>query len=166
VYSFVVGVSANDHQVYTNIINSAAGYSFSRQPHLVSLAKDIIESLELTDVVIRMTHDMGRTIGNTNIVTTGDKDTIFYAQRLKRGDSVLRFVKNRSMEPSSELSIVLRKDGDGDYELTDVWIGPACPAFPGSADEGEDSKVYWQTHALTADSESISSQSVTSVCPY
>jgi len=165
VYSFVVGVSANDHQVYTNIINSAAGYSFSRQPHLVSLVKGIVESLELTDVVIRVTHDMGRTIGNTNIVTTGDKDIIFYAQRLKRS-GVLRFVKNRSMEPSSELSIVLRKDGDGDYELTDAWVGPACPAFPGAADESEDSKTYWQTHALTADSESISLQSVTSVCPY
>jgi hypothetical protein len=164
-YSFAIGVSANDCQVYTKIINSAAGRCFSRQPHLVSLAKGVVESLELTEPTLQVTHDLGRTIGNTNIVATRDKDVIFYAQRLKQS-GVLRFVKNRSMEPSSELSIILRKDSDGNYELTDIWIGPACPAFPGSADESEDSKMYWQTHALTADSESISSQSVTSVCPY
>ena len=164
-YSIAVGTSANNHQVYANIINSAAGRCFSRQPYLVSLAKVIVESLELIDSTMHVTRDLGRTIGNTNIVTTKDKDLIFYAQRLKQSD-VLRFVKNRSMEPSSELSIILRKDSDGNYELTDVWIGPACPSFPGAADESEDSKTYWQTHALTAGSESISLQSVTNVCPY
>lgn len=164
-YSFAIGVSANDHQVYINIINSAAGRCFSRQPHLVGLAKGVVESLELTGSTLRVTHDLGRTIGNTNIVATRDVDQIFYAQRLKQSE-VLRFVKNRSMEPSSELSIVLHKDSEGNYELTDVWVGPACPSFPGAADESKDSKMYWQTHALTADSESISSQSVTSVCPY
>lgn len=164
-YSFAIGTSANDHQVYTNIINSAAGRCFSRQPHLVSLAKGMVESLELTDSTIRVTHDLGRTIGNTNIVATRDKDQIFYAQRHKQSD-ILRFVKNRSMEPSSELSIILHMDSDGNYELTDAWIGPACPAFPGSAEQSDDSRMYWQTHALTADSESISSQSITSVCPY
>jgi hypothetical protein len=164
-YNFVIGVSVNDHQVYSNIINSVAGRCFSRQPHLVSLVKSIIESLELTDTTMRVTYNMGRTIGNTNIVITSDKDIVFYAARLKQSD-MLRFVKNRSMEPSSELSIVLHKDDEGNYELSDIWIGPACPSFPGTADETEDSKVYWQTHALTADSESISSQTVTSVCPY
>lgn len=164
-YSYAIGVSANGHRVYTNIINSAAGRCFSRQPHLVSLVKDIVESLELTDATMHVTHDLGRTIGNTNIVVTQDKDLIFYAQRPKQSD-ILRFVKNRSMEPSSELSIVLHRDSDSDYELMDVWIGPACPSFPGAADESKSSKTYWQTHALTAGSESISLQSVTSVCPY
>src|SRR6185437_10264535 len=164
-YSFAIGVSANDHQVYTNIINSAAGRCFSRQPHLVSLAKGVIESLMLSDSTMRVTYDLGRTIGNTNIVATREKDVIFYAQRLKQND-VLRFVKNRSMEPSSELSIVLHQDDEGNYELTDAWIGPACPSFPGSVDESKDSKTYWQTHALTAGSESISAQSITSICPY
>jgi hypothetical protein len=164
-YSFAIGTSANNHQVYTNIINSAAGRCFSRQPHLVSLAKDIVEALELAAPTVYVTHDMGRMIGNTNIVVTEDKDIVFYATRLKQ-NSMQRYVKNRSMEPSSELSIVLCKDSDGNYELTDAWIGPACPSFPGAADENEYSKTYWQTHALTAGSESISLQSVTSVCPY
>lgn len=164
-YSFVIGTSANNRQVYTKIINSDAGRCFSRQPHLVSLAKSVVESLDLTDSVMRVTHDMGRTIGNTNIVATKDTDHIFYAQRPKQSNA-LRFVKHRMMEPSSELSIVLQRDSDGNYELTDAWVGPACPPFPGAADERADSKAYWQTHALTAGSESISLQSVTTTCPY
>lgn len=164
-YSFIVGVSANNHQVYTSIINSAAERCFSRQPYLVSLVRGIVESLDLNGPVMNVTRDMGRAIGNTNIVATEDKDQIFYAQRPKH-DDVLRFVKNRPMEPSSELSVTLRKDDDGNYELVNVWIGPACPSFPGADGASEDSKPYWQTHALTAGSELISAQSVTSVCPY
>ena len=164
-YSLAVGTSANGHQVYMNTISSAAGRCFSREPHLIRIAKAVVESLELAGCDVCLTRDIGRVIGNTNIVATKDSDQIFYAQQPK-GNNVLRFVKKRSMEPSSELSLILQVDAEGNYEVTDAWIGPACPPFPGTNGATIASKAYWQDHALTAGSEPISLQSVTSVCPY
>ena len=164
-YTYVVGVSRNSRQVYASIINSAAGRSFSRQPYLVSITKAMVQTLDLTEKELRVTRDMGRTIGNTNIVETSAKDSIFYARQPKQVQT-LRFVKNRSMEPSSELSIILAEDDEGNYEVKDIWIGPSCPPFPDAPNARKNSKAYWLEHALTAGSEPIDLQSITSTCPY
>lgn len=164
-YTYVVGVSRNDRQVYVSIINSAAGRYLGRQPYLVGIAKAVVETLNLTKKELIITQDVGRTIGNTNIVATGVKDSIFYARQPKQVYTS-RFVKNRSMEPSSELSIILVEDGEGNYELVNVWIGPACPPFPDAPNALESSKTYWLNHALTAGSELIDLQSATNACPY
>ncbi|MGI0133528.1 MAG: hypothetical protein ACREBW_01025 [Candidatus Micrarchaeaceae archaeon] len=164
-YTYMVGVSRNGREVYVGIINSAAGRVFSRQPHLVHITKTVVETLDLAGGELCLTRDMGRIIGNTNIVATSPKDSIFYARQMKHTDTS-RFVKNRSMEPSSELSIVLTEDANGNYELKEVWIGPACPPFPDASNAREESEAYWLDHALTAGSEQIDSQSITSTCPY
>ena len=164
-YTYIVGESRNGRQVYVSIINSAAGRYFARQPHLVGIAKTVVEMLNLTGSELSITQDIGRNIGNTNIVTTDDKDTIFYARLLKKSQT-LRFVKNRSMELSSELSITLLEDSEGNYELIDAWIGPACPPFPDASNAHADSKTYWLSHALTAESEHVDPHSMTRVCPY
>lgn len=164
-YTYIVGVSRNDRQVYVSIINSAAGRAFSRYPYLVSMAKTVIEAHDLTDKELHITQDMGHTIGNTNIVATDAKDIIFYARLLKQSQT-LRFVKNRSMELSSELSIALLEDSEGNYELKDVWIGPGHPPFPDASDTHVDSRTYWLNHALTADSEHVDLQTMTKICPY
>jgi hypothetical protein len=164
-YTYDVGMSRNGCRVYANIINSEAGKYFSRQPYLVRIVQDILVSLDLLGEELVIAHDMGRNIGNTNIVATGEKDTIFYA-RLPKRDNCLRFVKNRSMEPSSKLVVMLRQDTEGSYEITKVWIGPLYPPFPDAEDAVLDSKPYWQTHALVAGSETIDPKTVTRVCPY
>ncbi|HEU4966457.1 MAG TPA: hypothetical protein VFT53_03165 [Candidatus Saccharimonadales bacterium] len=164
-YILSVGVSRNGWQVYVSTVNSAAGRSFSCYPHLVRIAKAVVETRDLTETEVRITQDMGRTIGNTNIVATSPKDAIFYARRLKHAD-MSRFVRNRSMESSSELSLILARDDVGNYELKDVWIGPACPPFPDASNARADSTTYWLGHALTAGSERIEPQSVTGICPY
>lgn len=164
-YTYLLGVSRNGRQVYANIINSVAGRSISRQPYLVAIAKTLVETLDLTDEEQRITQDMGRTIGNTNVVATSPKDVVFYACQSKQ-THLSRFVKNRSMEPSRELSMVLVQDNEGNYELTKIWIGPAYPPFPDAPDARKDSKDFWQTHALTDGSELFDSQSVTRTSPY
>jgi hypothetical protein len=164
-YTYVVGRSQNGSDVYTNIITSAAGRYFNRSPYLIRIVKDIVESLNLSEPTIMITRDMGRNIGNTNIVATGEKDTIYYARPPKRSNS-LRFVKNRSLAPSSELAVILRRDADGNYEVANVWIGPPCPPFPDADDANQESEAYWRTHALVAGSETIDLQTVTGVCPY
>lgn len=164
-YTYVVGMSQNDRQVYTNIIGSVAGRYLSRQPHLIRMIKDFLESSALAGKLVTLSHDMGKVIGNTNIVATEGKDSIYYARQPKR-TNMLRFVKNRSMEPSKVLTIVLQQDDEGNYELVNVWVGPSYPPFPDAADAVAESKVYWQTHALVGGTEPIDLQSVTRECPY
>lgn len=164
-YKYVVGVSQNGREAYINIISSAAGRYFSRQPYLFHIVKDILEPLKLTKPVVRLSHDMGRKIGNTNIVVTKDSDAVYYARQPKQS-SMLRFVKNHSMVQSSELAVILERDKNGNYEITNVWIGPLCPPFPDAEDATPESKDYWQTHALVAGSETIDLQTVTRERPY
>jgi hypothetical protein len=109
--------------------------------------------------------DMGRDIGTTDIVSTGGNDNIYYAQALK-SEIFLRFAKNRFPQSSTTLTIVVEKDDDGNYEVSDTWIGAKHPAFPGDELETSDSKTFWQTHALVHDAITIQSKSITKECPY
>ena len=117
------------------------------------------------DQSILIEHDMGRVIGNTDIVETSEKDTIFYAQPNKKS-VYSRYAKNRYPSPSPKLCIVLEKDEDGNYELSDTWIGPFSPPFPGDAKETVKSKPYWETHALVQDAQMVQSKTITKDCPY
>lgn len=110
-------------------------------------------------------HDMGRVIGNTDIVETTEKDTVFYAQPNKR-DFFYRYAKNRFPSPSRKLTIIVEKDADGNYEVTDTWIGPSSPPFPGDEKATAKSKPYWQTHALVQDAHAVQSKTITKICPY
>ncbi len=163
-YTYTIGISRNGRQAYVGIINSPAGRYFGRQPYLLSVVKDLLLTLDLAGSNVITCQDMGRAIGNTHIVATNAKDAVFYARPPKKTNS-LRFVKNRSMEPSRELSLVLRQDNDGDYEIVNIWIGPLYPPFPDADDANNDSKAYWQHHAFTAGSEPIDLQTVTRIAP-
>lgn len=108
---------------------------------------------------------MKRNIGRADVVTTDEKDTIYYAQLLK-SDSYLRFVKNRYPELSSTLTITVEQDVDGNYEVSDVWIGDNYPPLPGQENATSDSEMYWETHAFVQDALMVQSKSVTKTCPY
>ena len=164
-YTYIAGISQNGREVYVKIINSLAARYFSRQPHLLGVTKEALLTLDLAEPTVAITIDMGRAIGNTHVVSTGEKDSIFYAHQPKKAIN-LRFVKNRSMESSQELSLVLERDDDGDYEIVNAWVGSLYPPFPDAADATDESETYWQTHALTEGSEPIDLQTVTTRRPY
>lgn len=153
------------YEVYVNLISSPAGSYISRNPHTLNLIREALESLKLTGPEISIERNMGRVIGNTDIVNTSDKDAVFYAQAHKK-DVFSRYVKNRSLSPSTNLTIILTRYEDGNYELTDTWIGPHMPPFPGDAKATKQSKSYWETHALVMDAQLIQSKTITKVCPY
>lgn len=108
---------------------------------------------------------MGRGIGNSDVVTTSDADTIYYAQPVK-SEVYWRFAKNRLPKASNTLTIIIDRDADGNYEVSNTWIGTNHPAFPGDVYESADSKRYWQSHALVQNAEQIQSKSITKICPY
>lgn len=162
----VLGNSKNKHEVYVNLTDSSAGRNLNRQPYLIKHVQDCIASHALRGATTSISIDVGKVIGNTEIVETTEKDLVFYAQPHKR-EVFFRYVKNRSSVPSSALTLLLDKADDG-YELTHVWIGEFCPPFPGDANEVEESKRFWDSHALVIDpyTSRIQSKTITPVCPY
>jgi hypothetical protein len=153
------------YDIYVNLISSSAGHYLSRRPYIFALIKAIVVTKALRGKRMVIEQDMGRAIGTTDIVSTSDEDTIYYAQPLK-SDVFSRFAKNRHPQVSNTLTVIAEQDADGNYEVSDVWIGANHPAFPGDEHETADSKTYWQSHALVQDALAIQPKSVTRTCPY
>jgi hypothetical protein len=164
-YKFMLDESNNGYDIYVNLISSSAGLYLSRRPHVIALIKELLSANKLRGARIVIEQNMGRDIGTTDIVPTSDTDTIYYAQPLK-SEIYSRFAKSRNPQTSNLLTIVAVKDSDGNYEVSDVWIGSNYPAFPGDQLATADSKEYWKTHALVQDAQAIQSRSITKTCPY
>lgn len=164
-YKYVISKSPDGFEIYINLITSSAGHYLSRQPHVINLIKEVLLPMDLSASQIFVERDMGRIIGNTDIVDTTDKDTIFYAQPNKK-QIYSRYAKNRYPAPCKMLTIILQKDENGDYEVTDTWIGPHSPPFPGDEHATVKSKPYWENHALVYNTDAIQSKTITKDCPY
>lgn len=164
-YKYTITESDAKYLVYINMISSTAGHYLSRRPYVMNLIKEALLNKPLNGDKVIIEVDMGRDIGNTDIVSTEDNDTIYYAKPLKI-NTYYRFAKNKYPHPSNKLSLVLNRDDEGNYEIRDTWIGPLKPAFPGDDNESSDSKQYWQNHALVHDAQVIQTKTITKTCPY
>lgn len=164
-YKFMISQSETGYEIYINLISSSAGRYLSRHPHVINLIKELLVPMNLKGDHMIIERDMGRVIGNTDIVETSEKDTIYYAQPNKI-KVYSRFAKNRFSQPSNILTVIVEKDADGNYEVIDTWIGPSSPPFPGDDKETENSKLYWHNHALVHDAQAIQSKTITKYCPY
>lgn len=161
----IITESPLGYTVYIDLITSTAGKYVSRQPHILHRIQDVIAQKDLTTSPLVFMHDLGTTIGNTDVVETSEKDTIYYALPFKK-NVYSRYAKNRNPMPSSKLSIELYKDGNGDYEVVNTWVGPLTPPFPGDKNSTAKSIPFWETHALAQDEHTIQSKSITKDCPY
>ncbi len=164
-YEYVIVESPGGYKIYVNLIASQAGRYLSRQPYVIGLIKEVLKPMALKNSRVAIERDMGRVIGNTDIIETTEKDTIFYAQAAKQ-NVFSRYAKNRYPLPSRKLTIILKQDDFGDYEIHDTWIGPNKPPFPGDQNETAKSKTYWETHALVQDAQVVQFKTITKVCPY
>jgi hypothetical protein len=109
---------------------------------------------------------MGRPVGYNFVVPTNDASKVFYAKVL-RDDVYMRFVKEGKPLSTQFLTLSLqRHETDGDYELLGVWAGKVGPPRPGSADETDESRAFWATHAYVFDKQPLQSHTITKVCPY
>jgi len=162
---FMIANSQSGNDIYINLISSSAGKYLSRRPYLINIIKEALVNNNLKGLHMEVEIDMGRVIGSTDIVETSEKDNIYYAQPVKNAN-YSRFVKNRPPQPSRKLTIIVQKDDIGNYEVTDTWIGPCSPPFPGHENATDESRPYWENHALVQDAQIIQSRSITKVCPY
>lgn len=154
-----------DYDIYVNSIESPAGQYLSRRPYVYGLIRELLANRKLRGSRVVIEKNMGRNIGTTDIVATTDKDNIYYAQAL-RSDVYTRFAKNRYPQVSDTLTVILERDSDGNYEVTNIWIGSSHPAFPGDEHATKESFDYWKTHAYVQDAQIIQSKTLTKVCPY
>lgn len=161
----IIARTSNDVTVYVDLVHSRAAVQIAHQPYLVGLLKELISRTTVTGEELWLEQDMGRSVGHESIVETSTNDTILYAQRTK-DTTYTRFVKNGKPEATQYITMVLKRDDEGEYELVDAWIGRLTPPRPGSQHENAASKTYWQTHAYVLDGESVQSKTVTKECPY
>src|SRR5688500_13859889 len=101
--------SQNGVNVYVNLTRSPAAVRISQQPHILTLAKELLESLKFGGPKLTIEHDFGRVIGNTDVVETSAKDTVVYAKKLHQ-PTFCRFVRRRQLAPSQYLSMLMLKD--------------------------------------------------------
>lgn len=160
-----VAHSANGKKVYAHLMQFPLSASVSANPHLLRLAEEILLSTALTGENVHIEHDMGRSIGRSELVATADTDTVFYARQTKAA-GFTRFVKNRQADSTSYITIKLTRDDDGEYELVSIWIGKDFPETPDHVEATKASTSYWSSHAVIYNGQPMISSTLTKTCPY
>lgn len=161
----VIAESDYGYEIYVDLIASSAGHYLNQHPYVINLIKKILATQKLTGKQVVIEQDMDRDIGTTDIVSTDINDTIYYARPVK-SEVFSRFAKNRYPQSCKTLSIIVKQDAEGNYAISDTYIGHYYPGFPGSQNETVNSKQYWRTHALVHNARIIQSKSITKNWPY
>ncbi|MND58556.1 hypothetical protein D3C80_497120 [compost metagenome] len=123
--------------------------------------KQIIPTLVVDDqVLIKADFDMGEIIGLTDCVETTQYDEIIYAKRPGRPGKT-RFVKNRKQQPSSHVTVIMKRVGNR-FKLLTSFIGKVAEKelFDKSIRTDEEfmqSKHFWDNHALVWGSQEVES---------
>lgn len=155
----------NDIEVYVDLINSHVASHLKDNPNLLKLAKEALTNYTISSDKVRVETDLGRVIGQTNLVETSDKDEIIYALREGR-DELMRFVKDRKPSDTQYITIDLIKTSIDTCILTTAYIGRATPFLPGQKDETPESKPFWNSHALIWGSQPVVTETITTECPW
>ncbi|HEV7454100.1 MAG TPA: hypothetical protein VGO07_02470 [Candidatus Saccharimonadales bacterium] len=160
----IVSTPKGEH-VYVDLVKSNAAANIALKPHLLTLVRQVLKQIQPEGDNVRMEQDMGHNVGYTSIVKTTDADTIIYAQ-LPYDPIYTRFVKNSKPPQTKYVSIILKRDDGGNYELQNAWIGKLNPPRPGTEGETAESRPYWAEHAFVYDGQQVQPRSVTKTCPY
>lgn len=161
-----VAKSKNGFDVYVEVETSHAATHLKNHPELFELMKEVISEYEIVQDTIRFETDMGREVGMADLVTVTEKDEVFYAKRPNR-EKYTVFVKNRKPEPTSYITIELRKKNDSEYEVFTVFIGRLTPSLPlGKDDLNQTNREFWKTHALATGAQDFIEETMTTECPW
>lgn len=132
------------------------------------LPKVLLEVSSNNRTFIKEVVDMGEIVGNTICVETNSEDEIFYAQRYNR-KGLTRFVQNRKPIPSSKVCVILMLDDvdKKDFILITAFVGESAPAEPWDKNATENSRPFWDTHALIMDNTyDLVPGTATDICPW
>lgn len=104
------------------------------------------------EIIQKVVVQFNRVIGTTTCVKTTPDDVIVYATRKNR-KWTSRLVKNRDPEPSSEMTVVMKRCKGNIYRLLTAYIGGASEKEVAdrnirSPEELAASIAFWNCHAL------------------
>lgn len=139
--------SKNHEKIYVDKVNSHAATHLQENPQLESFVKKVLSTTDITGQEVAFEKDMGKVVGNIDLVATEEGDEIVYAKRINR-NTYTRFVKNKQPTTTSLLTIILKKREDHTYELWSAYAGILVPPLPGDERETPESKPFWSIHAL------------------
>lgn len=152
--------------MYIDLIHSSAVKNISREPHLLTLAGDILRTKNVRGEHIILECDLGRTIGYDYVVDAEEAENIFYV-RLLRDSVYTRFTRKGVPFATSYLTILLELAEDGtSYDVQNIWIGRHRPPLPGSANETETSASFWKHHAVVFQNQPMQANTLTKAWPY
>lgn len=161
-----VGVSRNGFEAWYDSVSSHAATHIKDTPNLHVLAAEVIAQSDLVKPYEQFHMDMGRVVGESDLVENKPGDEIMYAKRLYR-DTFSSFNMSQPPQPSRLVTVALRRQQDETYELVTAWIGTNdSPSFPGTPEETPASKDYWSKHSLAWGSQDIQAGSATPICPW
>lgn len=121
--------------------------------------KQIIPNMVVSDQpFIKTAVDMGYIIGVTDCVETTQYDDIVYAKRPGRPGKT-RFVMNRKQQPSSHVTVIMKRVGNR-FKLLTSFIGKTAERelFDKSIRTDAEymrSKHFWDRHALVWGSQEV-----------
>lgn len=161
-----IGDTSNGRAVGIDLIRSSISNQISRNPHLISLAREALSGMALDKPHVVVTQNMGREIGYNFVVEAADPENVFYAQIIK-DDTFIPFTKKGDPKSTSLLTLILDySETNNSYILQDIWIGPFRPPYPNQADATSASKKYWEKHAHIFRDQPIKTSTLTRTCPY
>lgn len=159
-----IATTRNGYEVFVDTVGSHAATHLADDSDLLGLVVELLSRTDIHGENVAFEKNMGRVIGEMDLVETDDTDEIIYAKRVNR-ENYTRFVRNRERAPTQYLTIILKKHDDG-YELWSAWIGRLVPPFPGDEHERPESKDFWASHALVWGKQSTRKETITDIQPW
>lgn len=155
-------------QVVFDPIYSHTATHFDDAPTLRAITIEVLSKMLLEGSVVATDIDMGRIIGNSDVVETDETDDLVYAMRRNREDQgYVPFTKSRMPQPCSLISVHLTAKDAETYELASTWIGQyESPMFPQMDTATAESVPFWSNHAFVWGSQEIIPDSVLLVRPW
>lgn len=161
----LIAISANKKQVYANLTSKPLSTNVSNNPHLLRLAEEAVASAQIKGASMQLEYVIDHAIGQSELIETNPADVIFFARTTKTS-GFTRFVKNRQSVPTGSITVSLVQDEDGEYELTNIWIGTTFPPTPDDPAATPESVEFWANHAIVYNGQPLVSSSLTKTSPY
>lgn len=126
-------------------------------PHREDLIAETLSKVTTGNLpFIRMTVDLGHTIGVDHLVATTENDEIVYFNRGGRNGYESRMVLGRKAEDTSKVSVVMVKADDsvlggeinGKYVLITLFEGELGQPEPYGRNNTKENREFWTNHAL------------------
>jgi hypothetical protein len=163
--SELLGYSADVKPVYLHEKSTHAKTHIAHHPKLLQVVKDNLGMITLDANMTRLELTASEIIGTCDLVETDLDDEIVYAIRAGR-TTYSRFAKDREPVPTSSFVVDIRIGDNTNYYLYTTYVGKLAPSFPGGDFMPEQSKTFWNNHALVYGTQELIPGTETTTCPW